>query len=321
MKNEQLSHNDPDLNLSREIGKLRSTGEKPDFSDDPLMDYLLFYKSEMESQEKEIEAPSSKIWLHISKEIQPAQKKRIYKLNSGNSPVLKIAAAILLAALLTIVYLNRPGQMDLVADSAQQISTVTLKDNSTITLRPNSKIWAYSSNRNQTQKYHLEGEGYFSITRDTEREFVVDTKYGEVTVLGTRFNLSSHSGRMEVVLEEGAVEVKSARAGLTKVLKPGEQARIGDEEKIIINSNVNVDEAVSWMQNKLDFTEKSARAIFDELEFHFDITIQAPPEIEDEILGGTVSLADKEQSLNDLGLVLGGSFETDDGKIYTFSRN
>ncbi len=283
------------------------------------MDHLLFYKSEMELQADEVEVPSSEIWLKISKEIQPVKKSRIFKLNSVRSPVFKIAAIILLAALLTLFYFNRPGQLDLIAESMQNISSVTLEDNSTVTLRPHSKLWAYKND--DTQRYHLDGEGYFSVTRNSERQFTVETEYGNVTVLGTKFNLSSHSGRMEVVLEEGAVEVKSARTGQTKNLKPGEMARIVNDESISINSSVNVDQIVSWMQNRLDFTEKRAREIFNELEFHFDITIQAPRDIEDETLGGSITLSDKAQSLNDLGLVLGGSFKTNDGKTYTFSRD
>ena len=321
MNNNQFTHNDPDLNLAREIGRLRSEGKELEFSDDSLMEHLLFYKAEMESQAEEVEVSSSGIWLKISKEIQPVKKNRIFKLNYVRSPVFKIAAAILLAALLTLFYFNRPGQMDLIAESMQNISSVTLEDNSTVTLRPHSKLWVYTNSLNHTQSYHLDGEGYFSVTRDSERQFTVETDYGNVTVLGTKFNLSSHSGRMEVVLEEGAVEVKSARTGQTEKLKPGEMARIVNDESISINSSVNVDQVVSWMQNRLDFTEKRAREIFNELEFHFDITIQAPGDIEDEMLGGSITLADKAQSLNDLGLVLGGSFETKDGKTYTFSRD
>ena len=39
----------------------------------------------------------------------------------------------------------------------------------------------------------LEGEAYFDVRKDEEHPFVVRTRFGEVTVLGTAFNINAYN--------------------------------------------------------------------------------------------------------------------------------
>jgi transmembrane sensor len=53
----------------------------------------------------------------------------------------------------------------------------------------------------------LSGEAWFEVAHDTQRPFVVRTQFGDVTALGTAFNISSHNDQVTVSLEEGKVAV------------------------------------------------------------------------------------------------------------------
>jgi ferric-dicitrate binding protein FerR (iron transport regulator) len=73
-----------------------------------------------------------------------------------------------------------------------------------------------------------------------------------------------------------------------------------------------------WSQNRLTFRDRQAGSIIDELEFHFDIDISAPPAIRNETLGGTIQLDSAQQSLDDLGMVLGGTFDQTGDRTFEY---
>jgi ferric-dicitrate binding protein FerR (iron transport regulator) len=55
----------------------------------------------------------------------------------------------------------------------------------------------------------VEGEVFLSVV-EKETPFVVKTQHGEITVLGTEFNVKSQAEELEVEVEEGIVELKTA---------------------------------------------------------------------------------------------------------------
>ena len=54
----------------------------------------------------------------------------------------------------------------------------------------------------------VEGEVFFSVV-EGEAPFVVKSQHGEITVLGTEFNVKSLAEELEVEVEKGVVEIKT----------------------------------------------------------------------------------------------------------------
>lgn len=318
MNNNQLPHNDPDLVLAKEIGECRDNRVDLNTISDYLPDYLLAYKKDKETLENAITVPQSRMWSAIENEISANKKAvKIYPLNAARRRYLRIAAAITLAALLSLFYLTREQTRVLVAEAGQTITEVNLDDGSNITLRPNSTLWKVSETDSK-QEYRLEGEGYFNVASKPDRVFSVSASDGRVTVLGTRFVLSDWGNQTRVFLEEGSVQFEVIETGEKADLDPGEKAIISSNKKLTMPEPAEQEIFTSWMDSRLQFSDRPARLIFDELEFHFQIQIQAPETIEQESLGGSVTLDQKDEALRDLGMVLGGSFETSDGTTYQF---
>lgn len=63
----------------------------------------------------------------------------------------------------------------------------------------------------------VSGEAWFEVAHDTQRPFVVHTKFGDVTALGTVFNISSDKDQVTVSLEEGKVAVDWSTGGPDEV--------------------------------------------------------------------------------------------------------
>src|SRR5688572_23904344 len=54
----------------------------------------------------------------------------------------------------------------------------------------------------------VEGEVFFSVV-EGEAPFVVKSQHGEITVVGTEFNVKSQAEELEVEVEKGIVELKT----------------------------------------------------------------------------------------------------------------
>lgn len=235
------------------------------------------------------------------------------------SPVRSWAAAaiLLIVAFSIIFYIQQPLMPQLIAQSGESIEQITLTDGSEITLRPNSAIYLIEE-APDNHTYKLEGEGYFSVSPDPERLFAVQTDQGIAEVLGTRFNLREWNGQTELFLEEGSVQLLLADRSDSLVLEPGQITSISPAGIITPPESITPEEFTSWRNLEITFSNRTAESIFQELEYHFKIEINAPGQILSERLGGSITLQNREESLQDLGLALGGEFVTHDGKTYQF---
>lgn len=126
---------------------------------------------------------------------------------------LAAAAAVALAAW---AWQRPAGGVVEFADSttaeAGSLKRVNLPDGSVVRLRAASAI-AVSLGRSERQVRLLRGEAHFSVVRDPERPFVVETNGVGIRAVGTAFSVVSRPGAVEVLVTEGKVGVESALAG------------------------------------------------------------------------------------------------------------
>ena len=93
---------------------------------------------------------------------------------------------------------------------------VKLPDNTEIILNSNSKVSYHKKNWENNRVVKLTGEAFFKVEKGST--FIVKTLEGNVTVLGTQFNVKTNQNFFEVVCFEGKVkaETKSHKNILTK---------------------------------------------------------------------------------------------------------
>lgn len=323
MADQILPNNDPDLQLARRIGSLLQSKTDADHAEAPLLQTLLQYKDLRSRQgETRIDYDSHELWENISSETRPGGNADIYQFDRSGSKsitktVLAAAASILIAAFIGIYYYSMQPQV--IASSTDSIQTVALDDGSMVTLRPHSTVYSLNQNENELS-YKIEGEAYFEVTKNAERTFSVKAGNGKVSVLGTKFNLSSWGGQVQVFLEEGSISFENTETNRSVTLKPGESAEIDTGEAISTNIS-DISEFTDWMNRELIFNNKTARYIFDEMEQQFSITISAPDSIQNTELSGQLSLENRDQSLKDLSLVLNGRFVSEGNKRFKFVPN
>ena len=88
---------------------------------------------------------------------------------------------------------------------------LTLGDGTRVWMNSESTIRFPMAFRGRERRVCIEGEAYLEVAHDVSCPFRVELPGGEVTVLGTAFNVRSYQGEGEqVTLVEGKVQVLAA---------------------------------------------------------------------------------------------------------------
>ncbi|MBT8398158.1 MAG: hypothetical protein HKO65_10055 [Gemmatimonadetes bacterium] len=114
--------------------------------------------------------------------------------------------------------------------------TVTLADGSFARLAHGSTLreWATEGRR----EVSLEGRAFFAVARDEANPFVVRTDGGEITVLGTRFQVSTTDDGTGTIVVEGLVRVSNDRgtaevpAGSSALMADGSPPEVQEVEDV-----------------------------------------------------------------------------------------
>lgn len=147
----------------------------------------------------------------------PFGKKRILHIATS------IAASILILILVKWMLPTEKLQLN---NTSNQGATLMLPDQSRIVLSQNSEV-IYIENR-FNRKIQLTGEAYFEINKG--KKLTVETSLGKVTVLGTRFQVSTNSESMQTTCYEGIVKVESNLQPQAELLESGNSIAITTTE-------------------------------------------------------------------------------------------
>jgi ferric-dicitrate binding protein FerR (iron transport regulator) len=150
-----------------------------------------------------------------------------------------------------------------------------------VKLSEGSSVWL---NSNSTLKYpgffryervvELNGEGFFDISKDTEKPFIINTSKYNLQVLGTRFNIESYDNSpvFEVALFTGKVKLfKSNADSDTIFLDAGETATLIGDELVVSVTNYNL---YKWKDGILVIEDESFGEIMALFEKYYDIKIE-----------------------------------------------
>jgi len=139
------------------------------------------------------------------------------------------------------------------------------------------------------RKVELTGQGYFEVSHNAAKPFIVKTAQTEVQVLGTHFNVSAFDDEQDTktTLLEGAVRVKSYKSAL--LLKPGEQAVLNQGRELIINNDVDINREVAWKNGLFDFKKAGVEEIMLQVSRWYDISVKYEGKIPETRLTGRIS--------------------------------
>ncbi|QDW25838.1 DUF4974 domain-containing protein [Pedobacter sp. KBS0701] len=185
-----------------------------------------------------------------------------------------------------------PNASNTLSTARGETYQVRLPDGSLVYLNAASSLtYATSLIENGKRVVTLSGEGYFEVAKDKQHPFVVKTDRQEVEVLGTHFNISSYADDAveKTTLLEGSVKLSAS--GNSKVLKPGQQAKL-IAGKIQIGET-DTDLAVAWKNNEFVVESEHIENIMKMIERWYNVEVVYMGEKTNQRFSGKVSRFDK----------------------------
>ncbi|MCH3883801.1 FecR family protein [Tenacibaculum aquimarinum] len=221
-------------------------------------------------------------------------------------------AAILVVLLTTTYFLFSNSNTNFKTEFAQT-KNFNLPDNSEVILNANSEI-SYAKNKwEENRNLNLEGEAYFKVQKG--KKFTVNTEIGEVTVLGTQFNVKERENYFEVKTYEGLVSVtykntvvKLPKGTIFKVVN----GKIDTTHTFDINEK-------SWLQKESNFKSTALRFVLEEIENQFGYTIETTAINLDILYSGGFTHNDVNNALKSVTIPLQLSYKIDGKKITIFN--
>ncbi|MEM1136852.1 MAG: FecR domain-containing protein, partial [Bacteroidota bacterium] len=154
--------------------------------------------------------------------------------------------------------------------------SLTLSDGSFIHLNSASKLSFPSrfSTRNRVVK--MEGEAFFSIKRDEQRPFIIETSHTKIKVLGTSFNVKAYPEESEI-----AVTVKSGKVLVSNLRESTKIHELTKNQKLVFNTetstfrktDIEAETDLNWRKGILKFNQTPFAEIEKTLERWYGIEI------------------------------------------------
>lgn len=184
------------------------------------------------------------------------QKEKIRKLNYKYRR-LQIAAILIPVIMVmgfAMLYLGMEKQsnyFELQALKGEK-SFLNLPDRSKVWINSESSL-RYASDFNMEERHlYLKGEGFFDVAHQAGLPFTVSVGNINIVVKGTKFNVKSDQGEVEIALLEGKVDIFHDRTQLIASLLPNQIINIdtNDPRKFTIRNESGEDYGI-WTQNIL----------------------------------------------------------------------
>lgn len=289
--------------------------------------------------------PDKKIeqWRKIANRIEAESEKHRFKppvqrfgrtINSGwfytvAASLLLILISFLVLEFTNLVNLSDSTQKAAVAPDFKTVFTaygeqkiIQLESGTRIILNANSEIryrdgWVFQN----SVGVQLSGEAYFDVAKRDPAEkpaFRVETADGSVSVLGTRFVVSTRDHKTRVVLEEGKVAIEKTSGSYSRnaILKPDQLAEFSQQSDIISIGSVNTELYTSWTRGFLVFDHTSIVDLAHQLTQTYGIKVEiADPLLLTREVSGSIENEDLQMVTSALSKVLEIPITRQDDKV------
>ncbi|MEO5892161.1 MAG: FecR domain-containing protein [Ferruginibacter sp.] len=216
-----------------------------------------------------------------------------------------------------IIYTGSNGEMlynMLNVPRGSKVVSIKLSDGTQVWLNSESSLRYPASFTGLERKVEITGEAYFEVAHNQAMPFIVAKDGMEIKVLGTHFNINTYQDDRvnKVTLLEGSVKV--SLNGHENFLKPGQQAQIRDDIKLI--NGVNIDEVMAWKNGMFQFGEKTdLQTIMKKIERWYDVDVNYEGGIVSQRFGGEIPMNSNLSQVLEILRTSGVKFTIDGKKV------
>lgn len=157
--------------------------------------------------------------------------------------------------------------------TGNSISSFELPDGTEIALNKNSTLSYSSLYGEKVREVSLEGEGFFTVTKDKAKAFIVDLNGSKISVLGTVFNVKNYKKEnvTTATLVEGSIRFETPQQQL--LLKPDQQLVFNKSSNKIDIESVSTDLITAWKSHQIKYKSIPFKEFLDMLMKQYDVEI------------------------------------------------
>ena len=153
----------------------------------------------------------------------------------------------------------------------------TLPDGTSVRLNAGSSL-RYANNFGEPIRLvNFSGEAFFEVNKDKKRPFIVSTKYMDIEVLGTSFNVYAfdNGDLIEMTLLSGSVKASSKK-------NPEYQVVVKPNEKVVCNistgkltiQETNTQHETAWLNGEIVFKSETLSNVLAKMERKYGVHIR-----------------------------------------------
>ncbi len=242
-----------------------------------------------EFQTKEMNFNPNLAWKKLDSRIKHWENEQSLRVKRPNL-FLRIArvAAVVLAfvALSVTAYLildPDKGQEIVVSSLHEQGKILKLSDGTTVELNAGAEIKFPKQFKGNKRMISFQGEGFFTVTPNPEKPFIINTANAKVTVLGTSFNVNSNEQITEVLVSSGKVSLSGLKMDPDNlILQKGDLGTLLNNQ--LIRSTQTDANYLSWKTQQMIFNETPLSEVLDVVEKTYNVEIKTTENISDKLL-------------------------------------
>jgi len=174
-----------------------------------------------------------------------------------------------------------PETYTTVAADKGHISKVQLPDGTKVWINSGSEISYNNHFASLHRNIRIKGEAYFDVAKNENIPMIIECGQVNVKVTGTSLNINSYSGEndIEVVLEEGSVELTNINDNATLYkLHPGNRLLFSRECKISV-FDVNTYKYTSWKDGIINLYDLTMEEVIMRLNSRYNQKFEIDPAV------------------------------------------
>ena len=262
-------------------------------------------------RDPEVIPDSSIVWQRLEKKISGSKKPENviqfdsiqHKRISTGQRVWAVAATLVLA-LFGYLIIQQYGTGDVhYRTFMAETKKVQLSDETVIYLNSESEITVDSDFNESQRKVYLAGQAYFEVTKNS-KPFIIETENGNITVLGTAFDVNTRYDRTEVIVKEGKVKL-NADLKNELILQANERSIIRADQTIKEKEQIDAAYMIGWLDDRFVFYKTPLNEAVDEIQRRYGVEIDiADPNLNTLTMSGSYAYRSIDSTLQSFCLAL-----------------
>jgi len=215
---------------------------------------------------------------------------------------------------------NTVGKWHTVATPRGGQINFILPDGTKVWLNAASSLRFYSGINGSETRVHMQGEIYFEVIHAQNRKFIVESDFGEIEVLGTKFNVNTYDNtQIQTALLEGSIQLKTAKEKIMMV--PHQLSTINTAGDIRTQYKDNINDIIAWTTGEFYFDDINMKGLAQHLSRWYNVDVQVVDQTISRKITGKIARNVQLSKMIDMLEYLDVDCSYTEGKLFINAKN